>query len=1018
MNRHDSSCKRGFVVALWCCIVLGAVTNSHYSVVNHDSFAQELLRNLTMGLTDSDQCKHSDHQFNFLHQKLVSCSQEQVDGDFVDVGPNSIELIIFATRLNKVMKARRRIWVGEFTSDHENKFGFSHPIQQRIYVSNSSGQLFDHLADFDLSHSDVNLVQINTLEDLFVVPAIAILRVLCRSKPEILAILEHVYDAVSVNGYLQVDGWNLSECRDAILEFRSANGIDDLMESIHESSVWWKKGTATVQNVATEDNAESGIHEKEIVETEYIDLCTVPLSANILRRLDEAVFRVLFEKRNKMQALPANSTEFLLSSAERQKRRVCEILPLVFTDSFSVQSIVFFHGEADWIAHKLSLAARQVHAKVLCLGSCECAGLVRTSLQKEDFKCVNDWHGIMPTNFTDWAEATGFPTTIDILHVDFTRAVQDSFEEIVTWEPLLSADAIVILCGTHKGPSCTCNREGSEAAANCFELGLEAVQQISGLSFDEAERFDFGFHQQPRGWDVFHDPDDCGLSILKRSARPVFGTDDLHESSFSAAVASDEPEENDWQPPRCSCISSCVCEPAHLDDAMISGILQASSIVEKIWQERMLPRVEDIASGIAHAHMEEAVSSNEILPNISNSQTFDFPVFVISNPAAVQRANQTERVLRAAGFTSIEFPDYVTAEEVDFEVLIQQGVLDDYTLEMMQFTPWIRRNTKKIVSLIINHLKCIEIGLNSETELFGVFEDDLMLGASPPVIRNRLAVALAELPASADLLYLEYCFEFCSLLDYNHSSQRQHIIRAHKPACAGSIIFTRKGARRVLRRMQPIFLALDNMYAELILRGELEAYLAAPPILFQDSYFSNANKLGERGIYGIAHRPFSIICIEQEPGDGFDLTILTVIKKEKDTSDDAIDDVYRDSSFMLASSDTFAHNDWVRDYRDSDLILEYSTLPRAGGADHNLSMEDLGLSMLPAGSLEFKQAQRSAGVLLEIEEDSACWPQVAGCRLFVVLKDREGYEVNSLSLELRRSMFLEGAVFPVVPVTS
>ena len=48
--------------------------------------------------------------------------------------------------------------------------------------------------------------------------------------------------------------------------------------------------------------------------------------------------------------------------------------------------------------------------------------------------------------------------------------------------------------------------------------------------------------------------------------------------------------------------------------------------------------------------------------------------------------------------------------------------------------------------------------------MFGVVEDDITLGSSPSVIGMHIEKGLEQLPASADMLYLEACHEDCTKL--------------------------------------------------------------------------------------------------------------------------------------------------------------------------------------------------------------------------------------------------------------
>lgn len=65
-------------------------------------------------------------------------------------------------------------------------------------------------------------------------------------------------------------------------------------------------------------------------------------------------------------------------------------------------------------------------------------------------------------------------------------------------------------------------------------------------------------------------------------------------------------------------------------------------------------------------------------------------------------------------------------------------------------------------------------------EFVGVFEDDLLLASSEREVRSRIREAMCELPATADMLYLEASWETCAGLQVRPS--RPSIVRAARPS--------------------------------------------------------------------------------------------------------------------------------------------------------------------------------------------------------------------------------------------
>ncbi|EKX40181.1 hypothetical protein GUITHDRAFT_142907 [Guillardia theta CCMP2712] len=241
---------------------------------------------------------------------------------------------------------------------------------------------------------------------------------------------------------------------------------------------------------------------------------------------------------------------------------------------------------------------------------------------------------------------------------------------------------------------------------------------------------------------------------------------------------------------------------------------------------------------------------------------FDMKVFVLSLPGKEQKRRHMEGLLKAAGFRNVSFPALTLKEEIDVEALISSGWVTREGVELMSITPWTMHGAlKPYIARAMDNLRVLEEGLSSGAELIGVFEDDLMVHDDLPSLNLRIKRALEELPASADLLYLEYCFEKCS----SHCSEPglAHISRAHRPRCTGAIVFTAQGARKVLHLCKPVFAAVDNMLPMLIERGHLEAYLLRRPGFFQDAFWgSDVDRQTRFPHNPRQHAPIAPVCEE------------------------------------------------------------------------------------------------------------------------------------------------------------
>ena len=86
----------------------------------------------------------------------------------------------------------------------------------------------------------------------------------------------------------------------------------------------------------------------------------------------------------------------------------------------------------------------------------------------------------------------------------------------------------------------------------------------------------------------------------------------------------------------------------------------------------------------------------------------------------------------------------------------------------------------------------------------------------------------SNLPPTADMVYLEWCYEACSNIWYNQNYPS--LGRAVEPSCSAAILFTVQGARKVADLCLPIFDVIDRMYPILI--RKVHRMLKSPSVLW------------------------------------------------------------------------------------------------------------------------------------------------------------------------------------------
>jgi hypothetical protein len=120
----------------------------------------------------------------------------------------------------------------------------------------------------------------------------------------------------------------------------------------------------------------------------------------------------------------------------------------------------------------------------------------------------------------------------------------------------------------------------------------------------------------------------------------------------------------------------------------------------------------------------------------------------------------------------------------------------------------------------------------------GWFEDDVLAASGAAEVRQRIREALARLPPSADMLYVEASWETCEELMFDE--HKPGIVRTVRPSGSTAIFFTRKGILKAAEILegQP-WHCLDLMYAHAVSVGLLEAYITMTPCFLKDGFLGS-----------------------------------------------------------------------------------------------------------------------------------------------------------------------------------
>jgi hypothetical protein len=222
------------------------------------------------------------------------------------------------------------------------------------------------------------------------------------------------------------------------------------------------------------------------------------------------------------------------------------------------------------------------------------------------------------------------------------------------------------------------------------------------------------------------------------------------------------------------------------------------------------------------------------------------PAVVFNHKQDGRRAS-AEGMLRAVGFRDITFQPTYEIETLDLAALENAGRVSanwDYFLKILQ---WYDISFASKMRYIAHALDFQDvIGKHAAAAAYSpgaaswiaVFEDDIVLTTTPVQAHKRLVEAVSSLPRNADVLYVEWCFDWCGESLFH--TKYPLISLASKPHCSAGILFSTQGARKLDRLLRPIDSTIDNMLAHLCHGSAVICHKLRLPIFTQDRKWGSA----------------------------------------------------------------------------------------------------------------------------------------------------------------------------------
>jgi hypothetical protein len=224
------------------------------------------------------------------------------------------------------------------------------------------------------------------------------------------------------------------------------------------------------------------------------------------------------------------------------------------------------------------------------------------------------------------------------------------------------------------------------------------------------------------------------------------------------------------------------------------------------------------------------------------------PAVVFNHKQDGRRAS-AEGMLRAVGFRDITFQPTYESATLDLAALESSGRVSsanwDYFVKEQMGWKYITNASKmRYIAHVLDFQDVIERhaaaadGSPSASSWIAVFEDDIVLTTSPVHAHKRLFEAVSSLPRNADVLHVEWCFDWCEESRFHTSYPL--ISLASGPHCSAGVLLSTQGARKLDRLLRPIDSTIDNMFANLCRESAVICYKLRLPIFTQDRKWGSA----------------------------------------------------------------------------------------------------------------------------------------------------------------------------------
>lgn len=218
----------------------------------------------------------------------------------------------------------------------------------------------------------------------------------------------------------------------------------------------------------------------------------------------------------------------------------------------------------------------------------------------------------------------------------------------------------------------------------------------------------------------------------------------------------------------------------------------------------------------------------------------DIPIFIINMPNRPERKEHMKSLMNLLGFTNYTFVIPFAADENTKELLSEE-IGKPFTLSLTKAS---------------HNMTYLSLLKNQQVDGMIILEDDIILTKPLDLVKQELNIIINNYPADTDMIYMEMCFENCTM------NKVDGFVKLDNPMCAAAIYYPSKKSRdyiveSLLYDIDFSNMAIDTAFNHLINSGKIKAYMH--DLLFiQDNNFGSYLE-GSLG-YGSEYKPMLPVC--------------------------------------------------------------------------------------------------------------------------------------------------------------